>query len=255
MNEFQFPIAGMHCSSCTSRVKSAIEALDEVQSVSVSLSPPAATILIEEPGGNKGRASLALRSRVDSAIAAAGDYSIADPSLSKTGEKTTTLDDGMKTFFATYRPLILVVGFLLLACCLVQFRAKPWSARAFAADFMGGFFLAFAFFKLLDWEGFAKSFAMYDIVAKRSAAYAHAYPLVEVALGIAYLARWQPTLTNTATLTLMIVGSIGVWQAVRANQKIQCACLGTVFDLPMSSVTVIENGTMALMAIVMLVSR
>ena len=50
MNEFQFPIAGMHCSSCTSRVKSAIEALDEVQSVSVSLSPPAATILIEEVG-------------------------------------------------------------------------------------------------------------------------------------------------------------------------------------------------------------
>jgi len=229
---------------------SAIQTLGGIKTVSVTLTPPAATVTIDESSARHDQASSALRSRIDCALASAGDYSIADHAI----DESQSREDSDNSFFATYRPLIRVVGFLILTCMLVQLRSQTWSARAFAADFMGGFFLAFAFFKLLDWRGFAKSFAMYDIIAMRSTAYARAYPLLEIALGIAYLTRWQPSLTNWITLAIMVIGSIGVWRAVRSNQKIQCACLGTVFDLPMSVVTVIENGTMALMAIAMLLS-
>jgi hypothetical protein len=73
-----------------------------------------------------------------------------------------------------------------------------------------------------------------------------------LSLGAAYLVGFQPTITNVATLVIMILGLVGVTQALLAKRKIQCACLGTVFQLPMSSVTFIEDGLMAGMAVVML---
>ena len=117
---------------------------------------------------------------------------------------------------------------------------------------MGGFFVVFAFFKLLDVPKFVAAFRGYDILASRWPLYGHAYPYIELALGICYLARWQLPAVHAATLGLMLVGTIGVVRTIFARKRIQCACLGTVFDLPMSSVTVIENGTMAMMATWML---
>jgi hypothetical protein len=39
---------------------------------------------------------------------------------------------------------------------------------------------------------------------------------------------------------------------VASKTKIQCACLGTVFQLPMSTVTIVEDVGMVLMAAFML---
>lgn len=50
----------------------------------------------------------------------------------------------------------------------------------------------------------------------------------------------------------MVVSIIGVLQSVLNKRKIQCACLGTVFNLPMSTVTIIEDGLMIAMSLTML---
>ena len=50
----------------------------------------------------------------------------------------------------------------------------------------------------------------------------------------------------------MGVGTVGVVRTLLARRKIRCACLGTVFNLPMSSVTLVEDVLMAGMAAVML---
>jgi hypothetical protein len=118
---------------------------------------------------------------------------------------------------------------------------------------MAGFFLVFSFFKLLNLQAFADAYATYDLVAAKSRAYALAYPFLELALGIAYLVRFQPFATNLATLVLMTIGTVGVARSLLSGDRIQCACLGTVFNLPMSSVTLIEDLSMALMAAAMLV--
>jgi hypothetical protein len=59
-------------------------------------------------------------------------------------------------------------------------------------------------------------------------------------------------MTNAATLAVMLLGLVGVTQALLAKRQIKCACLGSLFQLPMSYVTFIEDGVMAVMAIVML---
>jgi hypothetical protein len=39
----------------------------------------------------------------------------------------------------------------------------------------------------------------------------------------------------------MTVSIIGVLQSVFNKRKIKCACLGAVFNLPMSTITIIED--------------
>jgi len=65
--------------------------------------------------------------------------------------------------------------------------------------------------------------------------------------------QWQPALTNLLTLIVMGFSAIGVLRAVLGQQEIRCACLGTVFQLPMSTVTIIEDLGMAGMAGLMLI--
>ena len=58
--------------------------------------------------------------------------------------------------------------------------------------------------------------------------------------------------TNAITFVLMSVGGVGVLQSLQQKRTIRCACLGTALNLPMTKVTLVENGTMALMAAFML---
>jgi hypothetical protein len=50
----------------------------------------------------------------------------------------------------------------------------------------------------------------------------------------------------------MSISIIGVLQSVLNKKKIQCACLGAVFNLPMSTVTIIEDALMIAMSGLML---
>ena len=118
--------------------------------------------------------------------------------------------------------------------------------------FMAGFFLVFSFFKMLNLKGFAESYVMYDVVAKRLPAWAYIYAFTELALGIAFLINFNPLITNSVTFVVMSISIIGVLQSVLNKKKIQCACLGAVFNLPMSTVTIIEDALMIAMSGLML---
>ena len=67
-----------------------------------------------------------------------------------------------------------------------------------------------------------------------------------------YLIDLAPTLTNWLTIFVLGISSIGVIRSVLNKRKIKCACLGDVFNLPMSTVTIVEDLTMVAMAVVML---
>jgi hypothetical protein len=95
---------------------------------------------------------------------------------------------------------------------------------------------------------------MYDIVAKQWPGWGYIYPFVELLLGIAFLTGFQPMVTNTVTLIVMGVSIIGVLQSVLHKRKIKCACLGDVFNLPMSTITIIEDALMIGMSAFMLMN-
>jgi len=124
----------------------------------------------------------------------------------------------------------------------------------FMVLYMGIFFILFSLMKMLDWKGFAKAFSQYDLIAKKSKLYASAYPGIEFILGILFLIGFfynDSFIIGAAWITIFImgVGSIGVGKNIFSKNKVQCACLGTKINVPLTKVTFLEDIIMVLMAI------
>lgn len=154
--------------------------------------------------------------------------------------------------FVTYKPLILVAAFIIGVTGLVEVRASEISTMRAMDNFMAGFFIFFSFFKFLNLEKFAEAFATYDVLAKRSRIYALAYPFIELTLGVLFVLNIFPIAANGITVLLMIIGNYGIWQVLKRKGTLQCACLGTIFNLPMTKITLFENSLMLLMAVISL---
>ena len=163
-------------------------------------------------------------------------------------------DEERKSWIKIYKPILLIFGYVIGITLLVEYMQDKFAWMRWMNHFMAGFFLVFSFFKLLNLKGFAESYSMYDIVAKKWNGWGYVYALIELALGIAFLTGFKPIITNTVTLVVMTVSIIGVLQSVLNNRKIKCACLGDVFNLPMSTITIIEDALMIIMSAGMLLT-
>lgn len=119
-------------------------------------------------------------------------------------------------------------------------------------DFMGGFFVLFGFLKVINIRAFADSYSLYDLIAQKFKVWAYIYPFVELILGFMYLFDLHPFFLNIFTATLMLIGAVGVVVALVSGKKLMCACLGEVFKVPLTYVTLMEDLLMAVMALYML---
>ena len=118
--------------------------------------------------------------------------------------------------------------------------------------FMGYFFLVFGLLKVMRLRGFVEAYQMYDVLAMRSKVYAYAYPFLELSFAAAYLLAWQVQYVSAVVLVVMLIGAYGVYRKLRAKEEIPCACLGTVFKVPMTWVTLGEDLLMAAMALMLI---
>ena len=159
-----------------------------------------------------------------------------------------------KIKLSDFIPLITIFAIIIAFTLLRQFY-MGWCPYSAMRDFMGAFFIIFGGFKILNWHGFVEAYQTYDIIAKRSKLYAYAYPLIEIGLGVAYLTNVYPQATNIITLVVMLVSSIGVAIELSKGKTIVCACLGVVFKVPMTYVTLLEDLLMAAMALAMLIMQ
>jgi cation transport ATPase len=232
-----YNITGMTCANCESKVKSALLSLPDVENAEVSKATGTATITMSK--------HIAL-TELQKAIGNAGNYQISAAHHSEAAEQA-------KSWFETYKPILLIFTYITAITLLIQFTNHHFMFMQWMQHFMAGFFLTFSFFKLLNLSGFAESYAMYDVIAKRIPAWGYIYAFTELALGMAYLTGFNPMITSLVTLIVMSVSIIGVLQSVLNKKKIQCACLGAVFNLPMSTVTIIEDALMIAMSAAMLV--
>jgi copper chaperone CopZ len=233
-----YGITGLTCNNCVAKVKTAL--MPYADDVEVTLNPPQVRLT-----GQKESVET-----LNAVLKNIGNYQIGAEILS---ENRVENSDDKKSFFFTYKPLMLVFFYILLVTLVVEFVYGNFVLHRFMPNFMAGFFLVFSFFKMLDLAGFASSYAMYDVLAKRVPAYGFVYPFIELGLGTSYLLGYRPMLINIITLIVMAFSSVGVILAVMNKQKIRCACLGTGFNLPMTTVTIIEDLLMAAMAAWMLV--
>ncbi len=234
-----FSIKGMHCASCIDKIKSALTPLAYVSAI--SLEPPQVTLQMEK--------SLAL-AVLNEQLGKAGDYRlqpITDTPPPHQAEPAST--SGLKTYY----PIFLIASFITGVTLINNISLQGFDVAHWMTQFMAGFFLVFSAFKLLDIRGFAEGYATYDVLAKRWYTYGFLYPFLELSLGLLYLLQWFPMATHVFTVLLMGFSSIGVIQALAKKQTIRCACLGTILNVPLSSITLIEDMLMVAMAGISLV--
>lgn len=228
----------LRCGACVKAIQPLFDSEPGIARWSADVSSPDKVLSVE--------GDVVTVAKVDHLLQRKGYRVLAEiPSVSPISPATSTDSVQPKT---SYYPLVLILMYLFGAVGLAEVAAGEFDPMRAMRDFMAGFFLVFSFFKLLDVSNFAMSYSSYDIVARRWLGYGYVYPFLELGLGAAYLADFLPWATNLATLVVMGISTVGVAQSLLARRKIRCACLGAVFNLPMSAVTLIEDLLMISMA-------
>ena len=240
-----YNVSGMTCSGCQAKVHTLLSNVKGAKNVIIDLA--------------KGRVAIDMDRHISTTELAEAlkDYPKYQISESNHNYHVTTANsepDELKSWFETYKPILLIFGYISGVTILIEVINGAFIWHRWMAHFMGGFFLVFSFFKLLNLKGFAESYSMYDIVAKKWQGWGYVYAFTELALGIAFLTGFTPIITNTVTFIVMSVSIIGVLQSVLNKRKIKCACLGDVFNLPMTTITVIEDALMIAMSAIMLLT-
>ena len=239
-------ISGMTCEACEYKIQHVFSQIPSVKSVIAKHSDNSVTIESDE-NVSKETILEVLKPHTKYGLI---DNPITDFELKSDKSET-------QSWTNQYYPLFLIAGFITMVSFLTSFNLgiyemKHFELRMFLHNFMTGFFLVFSFFKLLDVKAFAESFQMYDLLAAKVPVYGKIYPFIELTLGILCLIHFQEKYVYITDIIIMGFGALGVIQSVVDKRRIRCACLGSVFNLPMSTVTIIENSLMVIIGIVLL---
>lgn len=229
-----YRVEGLHCQSCVEKITVALQTI--ANAVEVTLDPPLANFILKQ--------NLSL-DEINVYLTSIGDYRLV-PNLKK--NRTQLLKNWLKRYY----PLFLIMSYVIGVSLVSSFNTEGLDWAGWMNHFMAGFFLVFSAFKFLDLPGFVNAFATYDLLAPRWRFYGFFYPFLELGLGLAYLIQFYPTFTNVFTIILMGFSSIGVIKALLTKHSFQCACLGTLLNVPMSFLTLLEDLLMVIMAAMML---
>lgn len=158
-----------------------------------------------------------------------------------------------KTDYSVRNFLPLIIIFLIIfSLTFIRQFLMGYNFSYAMTDFMGFFFLIFGGFKILNLQKFSEAYQTYDIIAKQTKWYGFIYPFIEILLGTLYITRSYLYFANVTTVILMSISAMGVFQALLKKEQFECACLGTVFKIPMTYVTLLEDVLMVGMALYML---
>ena len=224
--EYEYAISGMTCGGCVESVKNSLNSLKEIKNIKVSLDSH--SILISS------------------------DHKIKAEDLQKHLPQKYTIGPIIVSNISSNSklkellPLFIIFFYLIVSVLIYNWNDLIISNLMY--DFMGLFYIVFSLFKFLDLKNFSPAFTKYDPIANKIPFYSTIYPFIETLLGLMFLNRIELFLALVLTLIILSATSFGVLRILIRKEKIQCACLGTAIKLPMTTVTLIENSIMIVMA-------
>ena len=225
----------MTCEACVKTITEKMYGISDIESVAVSLQHK--NILISANRNVK-------LSEVQNVIIDLPKYKVFDLPVNSLG----TAPDKNFSIFKTYKPLIIIFFFIILTSLAHQLSLGLFNANLFMNHLMAGFFIGFSFFKFLDLKAFSDSFSGYDPIAQRFSNYGYIYPLIELLLGLLFIAGKALIIANALSVIVLSITTYGIFKKLQTKSNFQCACLGTTFNLPLSNVTIAENIVMILMS-------
>jgi cation transport ATPase len=238
--KFIYAIKGMHCKTCIEKIKLALSSYFNV--IDVTFHPPRLQIEADNPPSYK---------ILNAILSTAGDYVL--QTITQEADASSDVKETEKNGFVSYYPLILIIAYILGVALINNLNWPQINWQGLMSQGMAGFFLVFSAFKLLDLRGFAQGYASYDLLARRWFTYGYLYPFLELGLGLLYLTQHFLIPTQIATVVIMGFSSLGVINSLVKKQKFKCACLGTILNVPLSSITLAEDLTMVILAVLALI--
>lgn len=147
-----------------------------------------------------------------------------------------------------YLPLLVFVFIALIASLSISYGELQETMFLF----MGLLFCNFSMLKLFNLSGFVEGFQKYDGIAHRFPIYGYLYPFIELGLGVSYLSTIGLAFALPFTVLLLAISAVSVARSLRQGIDVRCACMGTALDVPLSTVTLVEDVGMGLMALYLL---
>lgn len=117
----------------------------------------------------------------------------------------------------------------------------------FLNNSMGSILIIFGILKLYDLKKFSSIFLKYNIISQKVSIYPFIYPFIELILGVFLVIRYELRITYILIIILMIISLLSVLISIYQGKTLRCGCLGSLFHLPLSYVTISENLVMLVM--------
>ena len=231
----KFQIQGMTCLGCADTIQTRLRKESDVISAEVSFENKELLLDAKVPVDNE---------YIDSIISNLGNYNVKN--------QNANLLSKFLEHLSSKKPILLALTIVIVSSLSIQTPFQNFDLDNWFITYMGLFFMLFSFLKLLNIKGFSLTFSRYDLLGKNIPGFAISYPFLEFCLGVAFLTNSLLIAANLATLIFMISQSIGVGNVLRKKEIIQCACLGSSINLPVSYLTLIENLVMVSMSSYML---
>jgi len=150
--------------------------------------------------------------------------------------------------------ILLVLIFLTIIFINViyikKFEKKNIQKSKLINRIIGSIFLLFSISKLINLNSFVNIYKKYDIISQLLPIYAYFYPFIELYLAKKYLFQENIKQINKFTMVLMLISIISVFITLFKGDTLRCGCLGSMFHIPLSYITLSENIMMLLMMVI-----
>ena len=145
----------------------------------------------------------------------------------------------------TYLPVFYVYIFSLLISLNIVFF-YDLNLRSAVLYFLGFFSLIFGSLKLFNLKSYINSLLEYDFVAQRFVLYGYLFPFFEILFGVLFILQIEILWLEYLCLSLFLLNTVVIANALEKRRNFTCACMGGLFNLPLSTVSLVESLTMVI---------
>lgn len=153
-----------------------------------------------------------------------------------------------------YVKLGAILGFLSLSALLMS-TLDGFNGIEWIRWFLGGFLIVFGGLKLMGIEVFIKVFPLYDLIAKRFPPYKYLYPLLQVFMGMLFVAGIFTVVRDLIVVMMGLSGLVGMVKIVSNRGPVRLSYVGTIIRLRFSTVTLLENTIIVFLGVIMLIAE
>ena len=152
----------------------------------------------------------------------------------------------MLSSFSIILTIFLISYYLNKKYYQIKIKKQPTN-KIIMKNTMGTVLILLGFLKLIGLRRFVDIFSKYDIITKKFKIYGYFYPFLEIILGYNLINNISLFKTFISIIIIMSLNLLGI--LVTKNANLRCGCLGSLFHIPLSYISLSENILMISMSI------